>query len=188
MKLARDIASRSRVTRTLLTITAATVALVLGTAGVAQAGGVWQLTDTFDSDPASRWSIGFVGAGSGNFSTSGGNTWGWVTKTDSDGWSEIGRTVHLTPAQLHQAECTASVSLRASVDGSTSAVNVEVIDPTSWTYVALRPVKVTGSDFQAFAIGPWTPGPVDVYFRLALLGSGSYRYLGVDDVVVQCVY
>lgn len=179
--------SRSRVTRTLLTITAATVALIMGTASAAQAS-MWQLLDTFDSNPASRWSIGFVGAGTGDFSTSGGNTWGWVTKTDSEGWSDIGRDVHLTPAQLHQSQCAATIALRASVDGSTSAVNIEVIDPPSWTYIALRPVKVTGDNFQTFTIGPWTPGAVDVYFRLSLLASGSYRYLGVDDLVVQCTY
>ncbi len=191
MRRVLDVARRTlpvaRVRRAALTIVAVTAAIVVGAAGTAHAN-LWQLTDTFDSDPGSRWSTETYGSGSAGIVTSGGNTFGYLVKNDAEGFSSIGRTVHLTPAQFHPAQCAAAISLRASVDGSTSTVNVEVINPTSWTYIALQQVRVTGSNFQNFNVGPWTPGPVDVYFRVSLLNAGSYRYLGVDDLVVQCAY
>lgn len=172
----------TRLRRAALTIAAVTTAVVIGAAGTAHAN-MWQLTDNFDSNPAATWKIG----GEGGFNTSP-TTSAWLRKSDNSGWAEVGRTVHLTPAQFHRAECAASISLRASADGSTSTVNIEVIDPSSWTYIALNKVSVTGSNFQQFNVGPWTPGPVDVYFRVSLLAAGSYRYLGVDSLVVSCAY
>ena len=166
----------------------AVVIALLG-AGPATAGG-WALSDGFDN--AAPW----------QFAASGGQTTGRILGTGSPSspgpsaaltttgpnWSSVGRAVRLTPAQYHQTQCTAQVELRASSTGSTSVVNIEVIDPTTWTYVALNQVHVTGSNWQSFTVGPWRPGPVNVFFRVSLLGANAYRYAGVDHLVIYCTY
>lgn len=179
--------SMSRLKRRLMTVVGVVTAGIMLVGSPAHAS-VWQLNDDLNANPAATWSTWVNGAGTAGFTTSGANTFGHVTKTDTAGWTEIGRNVRITPRQLHSTSCGARIDLRASVDGSTSTANIEVIDPTTWNYVALRQVRVTGSNWQSFAVGPWRDGPVNVRFRVSLLGAGSYRYLGVDNLVMQCSY
>lgn len=160
-------------------------------------GCYWSMKDDLNSSPQSRWSYWINGSGSGGFTTwingigpsgfgtPGTNTWGWATKNDTNGWSEIGRDV-TTNAMGSGPHCEGSVWLKASALTGPSTVNIEVINPTDWTYLSLRQVSVSGNHFQRFDIGPWYPNPKTVRFRVSLLGSGSYRYLGVDDLAITC--
>lgn len=187
--------TRRHLVRGALAATAAGTALVLGT-GTAQAG-IWGEHDTFNDSPAYRWSPDGVGKRTASFPTSGnspvsGGSYGLLTTT-GPGWSSLGRKVHLSPAQYHASTCGASVSVRGSAVIPTTAeqLNIEVIDPVTWRYIALSHATVTGSGWVTASVGPWTPGPVDVFFRVSLAGASGAtesRYAGLDDLVVTCTY
>jgi hypothetical protein len=98
----------------------------------------------------------------------------------------VARTVHLTPAVNHRASCAAQVWLQ---EAPGTRVNVEVIDPANWTYLAVRQATLpAGYPWKAYGSGTWTPGPVDVIVRISLLSDGDYERVKVDDLTVQCSY
>jgi hypothetical protein len=170
-----------------LVASAATV-LVLG-ATPAHASGVWQNQDGFESSPASTWNFDGEGNGSGDFdidagtARTGGND-AWLTA--QTGWKSVGRTIHLTPAQFHAAQCAATIYVQPS---GANLVGFEVINPTSWTYIASEQANLNGGSYTAVDVGPWTPGPIDVYIRLVLVANnGGFAAARVDDLTVRCTY
>lgn len=72
-------------------------------------------------------------------------------------------------------------------DIGTAPVNIEVINPSTWTYVALRTVSVSGS-WKNHTIGPWSNTPVEVFLCFAVTSTGDVEHANVDDVVVTCAY
>lgn len=165
-------------------VTAATAAIV-GVATPAYAG-VWSNQDGFENSPASTWWI--EGAGDfGGFDglPHTGNRYATIY-TDDGGWSAVGRMVRLTPALSHRSSCGAQVWLQEKPG---VRVNIEIIDPSDWTYIALRQVTMpAGYPWTAYSVGPWTPGPVDVVFRVSVLSDGGYARMKVDDLTVTCSY
>jgi hypothetical protein len=171
-----------------LVVLAAGSAVLAGPVGPAVAAPGYSVTDDLNTNPAQRWTMWNNQTGSHGFFTVGANTWGWVTKTDSTGWSEIGRDVQFPEWARNTHYCRAYIDLRASVDGSTSVANIEVIDQATWRYVSLSKVSVTGSTWHNYSTA-WAPSPtmpLNLRFRVSLLGSGSYRYLGVDNLTIGC--
>ena len=64
-------------------------------------------------------------------------------------------------------------------------LNIEVINPTDWTYISLSTVTLTaGSAWQKISVPLWTPSTLDVYFRVSNLSwQGGEK---IDDLNVTC--
>ena len=59
-------------------------------------------------------------------------------------------------------QCAAGIYVEAL---GAARINFEVIDPTTWTYIALNSVTVSSGGYQPIAVGPFYPPPYDVYVR-----------------------
>ncbi|WP_133305986.1 hypothetical protein [Microbispora triticiradicis] len=172
-------------------------AAILVPTGPASAG-IWQLTDGFEpsTNPASRWTFTANGGCSGPVFGSASNTprtgsgmaaMSAFTKGD---WCALGRTINLTPVSAHPgARCTAGVY--TDLWGEWAQFNLEVIDPDTWTYIALKSITqdwVHGWELQTVS---WTAQRSDVVLRFAVVQREPYWHaaeIDLDDVVVQCAY
>lgn len=79
----------------------------------------------------------------------------------------MGRSVTLRNNSTRK-DCAAGIYLQGFAGAK---VNVEVINPSTWTYVALNSITIGGSGYGQYTVGPWTGGPNLVHFRVSLLGS-----------------
>ena len=167
---------------------AITCALVLGLAGPAQAS-VWQFSDGFEGNPSATWILYRVGTGGGGYDINAGTARtpynnAWLSMQGS-GWSSVGRTVHLTPATVHPATCAARIY---ALPLGTARLNFEVIKPSTWTYISLKTVTLTGSTYQAVTTNSWNALDIDVFVRVSLIYTGSFSAVRLDDLIVQCSY
>ncbi len=175
-----------------LSILAATVltgGLVSTMAAPSNASGYWAVQDNFETNASSVWNFSSSGNGFGDFggydgTAHSGTVYATIYRFTA-GWSAVGRTVHLTPMQLHTATCQAQIYLQ---DWAGTQVNFEVINPSTWTYVALKPITIANSNWNAYQVGPWTGGPTDVYVRVAVGSTGGFARVKVDDLTVACTY
>jgi len=163
-------------------------ALVIGLQGPAQAG-VWQITDGFEGNPAAVWSFARVGTGGGGFDINAGTARtpyndAWLT-IQSNGWSSVGRSVHITPVQFHQTTCAARIYV---LPLGVAKVNFEIIQPSSWRYISLKTVTLSGSSYQAVITNSWNAVDIDVFVRVSLIYNGGFSAARVDDLLVQCSY
>jgi hypothetical protein len=176
--------------RGLATVVALAVALVL--IGPAPAQASWTLTDNLESASApSTWVFSGVGAGGGgleyNTTAHSGTNLAWLESFDESSWMSGGRSVHLGVAA---GSCSASVFIRPL---GRTRVNVEVIDPATWTYIALKSVTIGVSNggyqpYQQIFVASWTVSKLDVFFRVSLLGSsGDWGWdANFDDLSIIC--
>lgn len=67
-------------------------------------------------------------------------------------------------------------------------VNFEIINPSTWNYLSLKTVTLTGSGYTLATVPSWRGGPNTVYVRVSLLGGGAFSSIRVDDLVLQCTY
>jgi hypothetical protein len=176
--------------RRFLTIAGVAGALLVGAATPAFAS-VWTLSDGFESNPAATWwfeaSDQFGHGDFGGFDgiPHTGSKYATIYRFDA-GWASVARNVHLTPAQSHRASCGAQVWLQ---EAPGTRVNIEVINPSTWTYVAVNSVTLPSDNaWHAYGSGSWTPGPVDVVFRVSVISTGGFARVKVDDLTVQCSY
>ncbi|WP_066362862.1 hypothetical protein [Herbidospora mongoliensis] len=188
---------RSRLSRALVAVTVA-LTVTLAPAGPASAG-IWQLTDGFEpaTNPASRWTPTAVGTCWGPYYTGGigpartGTGFAhWRVLYQPD-WCSIGRTIRLSPVVGRTGvRCTAGIWAR--LRGGDPQLNVEVIDPDTWTYIALKTVPYPGwvAGWTLHTV-TWTAQRPDVVLRFALLAKGNGPYpaeIELDDAIVQCTY
>ncbi|MBO3752646.1 hypothetical protein J5X84_41905 [Streptosporangiaceae bacterium NEAU-GS5] len=187
----------ARLSRAFIAATVA-AAVVLAPAGPASAG-IWQLTDGFEpaSNPASRWTPTVVGTCWGPYYTSstrparsgtGFAHWRVLYRPD---WCSIGRTIQLTPV-ISRPGISCSAGIWAKLRGGDPQLNVEVIDPDTWTYLALKSVPYPGStDSWTLHTVTWTAQRPNVVLRFTLgaMGPGPYpAEIELDDAIVQCTY
>src|SRR5262245_18859776 len=175
----------------LASITAAlavSCALVIGSAGPANAS-LWQVSDGFEGNPAATWTFFKVGTGGGGFDINAGtartpynNAW---LSVQSSGWSSVGRNVHLTPVPFHQASCAARINV---LPLGTATVNFEIIKPSTWTYISLKTVTLSGGTYQAVTTSAWNAVDADVFLRVSLIYTNGFSAVRLDDMVVQCAY
>ena len=178
--------------RAVLGVLAMATAIVVATAGTAHASG-WGTSDGFEYDPGATWSLYHVGVGGGGFEynigsahNGLGNAWLDVTT----GWSSLAMTQRVTPGLAHQATCGVSVAIQP---WGSATVNIEIVDPATWTYIALNTVTLTGYTYVGTGVGPFKLGPTspsqpDVVVRFSLLGNGSYQWIRIDDYSMSCSY
>jgi hypothetical protein len=172
-----------------LAIAAVTVtALTLGLSASPALADLWQHSDGFEGNPAAVWTLAHAGTGDGWFEIGAGTARtgsnnAFITATTD--WSSVGKQVRLTPRTVHQTTCGAGFQVNPI---GIAMVNVEVINPVDWTYIALRTVRLTGSGYRLVATPTWANGPVDVFVRISVLAGRGFGPVRVDDMVVQCAF
>jgi len=146
------------------------------------------LTETFEGSSANTWT--FNGAASCDFCGSvlsdstvahAGTksafieTFGFLSS-----YFSVGKGVHLVFGA--NRSCIARLYLK-----HVGAANIEVINPTSWTYVALKSLPGTATSYQ-FQFLSWIGGPSDVYFRVSTVSDSVQPdpWAYVDDITIEC--
>jgi hypothetical protein len=181
--------------RRIAAVVGMSLALVVATGAPAYAGNA-TLTDDFEAaDANSVWAEAQfhccdVGDHPPGYSHSASHS-GYLGPTWSlQSWTGLGRSVHLptmvgTPGSN---KCKASIWVYAPWNAT--SVNVEVINPTDWTYISVKTVALArDSGWQQIAVPIWTAYTLDVYFRVSNIGgSGSGNDVFIDDLHVICVW
>jgi hypothetical protein len=154
------------------------------------AGGQW--SDGFESNPSATWSFSGEGDSSGRFATAAphsGSTYASISEW-YPGWSSVGRSVRITPATVHTPKC--GLSAWMATTAYRPRVNVEVIDPATWTYIALYQVTLSGQGYKNYAVGSWRATKADVFLRFSVLANDpnapAFANAQIDDVVISCSY
>jgi hypothetical protein len=161
--------------------------LFLAATGTAAHAKGWGLQDGFEDNPEATWTIQTYGSSFGSFENNAGtahsgNNYVWLSAgTD---FAAVGRPVHIP--DLASPSCSASVYLETVYAGQ---VNVEIINPATWTYMASNQVTLSPGGYQQIFVGTFYPDPSDVYVRVSVLGTGTGNWSGVrvDDLQVSCV-
>lgn len=74
-------------------------------------------------------------------------------------------------------------------DQGTPKVNLEVIDPATWTYRTLSTVYVNQPGWIYHQSAIWKPVYTDVVVRISLLKApGKFHAIRLDGVHVWCTY
>jgi hypothetical protein len=174
------------------------VVLVLAAVGIGTVAGpahattrvVWwtNTVDDFESNPASVWNFDGAGTDVGFFSTGAayahsGTGSAWLFQFDP-GFSSVGRPVYINTALVYPSGCLATFYLRSE---TSTVVNVEIIEPHTWTYIALNQVT-TSPTWTPYTVGPWGVHQLDVFVRVSALQSapGGVNIVSVDDLTVAC--
>jgi hypothetical protein len=168
--------------RRTLTAFALVVACVVSTAGPARADifdNISVMTDHFNDDPGLRWTITSTGNGAGGFQAG----VGFIYHNMTTGWTDISRNVTLSPID-NSHTCRAYVDLYANGNGGQVVVNIEVINPENWTYLAKGSGGVSARPIQHFT-PKWSNGPRTVVFRVSLFGHGD-QTLWIDNMFISC--
>ena len=179
----------------------ATAPLLILTAGRAHASTQWTFTDTVETT-AALWSFdGTPGDSGGRLvddatKADTGSHFFRIDATGAGAFSSVGR-----PVRLPAGATTCRMAMR--VDPHTWAsspsepdwflrLNLEVINPADWTYVALTPITMYPSDYVWItrSTGIWRPAVRDVFVRVSVLGETSggrfVMNLNVDTLKVYC--
>lgn len=168
--------------RALAVLLGLTTALLVGTAAPASAA-IITVQDGFEGAQAANWSFTHVGDGTGGISTLQARTGaqdGFISMR-STGFSSVGRRVFLPPT----TSCTAGIWVNPVL--ANQQINFEIIEPNSFTYVALQTVVLSGSAPYTFISTSWNHGPTDVLVRVSLIGvNGTTLAAWVDDLGILC--
>lgn len=163
--------------------------LMMGMGAARMQATPWVLNDNLETNLTSTWQLGHAGSGGGQFETAGfysrsGSNDAYVYVTT--GFSSVGRTVILAPYFSGRTLYTiASIYLRPY--GTNVKVNFEVIDPATWTYIALKTVTLANvHSYQLVTTDMFIPYRSDVYVRVSVLeNSAGTVGVDVDDLMVQ---
>jgi hypothetical protein len=171
-------------------VLAVSTALVVVAAGPAAAITTWTFRDSFEN---STWTTDGVGG------------WGYVGYSSTahsgtqeafvdawNGWGSVGRPVRIGVPAGGFSGCVMALWVRPLEP--VTRLNVEVINPSTWNYVALRTVTLTAPapgvfrPYQYVYLGEsWTVSVRDVFFRVSAVShSGGDSTADVDDVEIRC--
>jgi hypothetical protein len=100
-------------------------------------------------------------------------------------WSSIYEYVHLTPAENGARP---SCVFSAWTNSGMQTFNIEVIDPTTWAYIAVgNRAASTEWQWEQMATPTFRPASPDVVIRVSLISLHFYGVLAfVDDFNVTC--
>lgn len=99
------------------------------------------------------------------------------------GFSSVGRNVNLLSTA---STCTASAFI-APRFAATKQINFEVIDPSNFSYIALKTINTNGAGPYQFHTVTWPKGRNNVLLRFSLIGeANTTNRARVDDVAVTC--
>ncbi|GAA1835601.1 hypothetical protein GCM10009682_62180 [Luedemannella flava] len=190
----RILGSLTRRTRSLVTVGLVSLGLVVATTTPAHAAS-WYFFDNFETNASSNWVKDGTGTYSGIVTPTGGVNYskgGYVAARFYNSFGSLGRSVYIAPRAGHPAiSCKATFSVRRdALYGSLPKVNLEVIDPVTWDYVAFSSTYVINTEFAAFSTSTWYGGPANVFIRVSVLGQNTTVSQAVyfDNAYVTCSY
>jgi hypothetical protein len=151
------------------------------------------VTDSFE-DPAT-WAGSFAAPGDARtiFNPLGARTgqyYGYLNEDAGAGtWASLER---LVPGGGADWTCSATIWFMPGGANSRDhiKINIEVIDPATFTYVALNPVDLGVPHllpFQRFTVGAWRSNLPQLLFRVSLLGDDRTMYSYLEDLTVTCI-
>ena len=151
------------------------------------------VTDSFE-DPAT-WAGNFAAPGDARtiFNPIGARTgqrYGYLNEAAGPGtWASLER---LVPGGGVGWICSATIwYLPGGLDSTLhNKINIEVIDPATFTYVALNSVDLAVPHllpFQKFTVGAWQSNLPQLLFRVSLLGGDRTMYGYLEDLTVTCI-
>jgi hypothetical protein len=157
------------ITVRLLPVVVAAAALSVLPASGSSATTIFSTTNTFEGINSPPVSFERVGSGSGamvlNDPANAETFRGYAVITTTPGnWSAVRADILLLPG----APC--SLSVYVNPFGASATVNVEVIDPDTWTYTALKTVTLSGTIYQKVSLSfrPSASAREDQVFRVSV--------------------
>ena len=134
--------------------------------------GTW----TFDGSPGCDF-CGYIDSDS--ISAHSGTRSAFIEAYIFDDFYSVGKSVHLTWGL--SGICTARLYI-----SHIGVANIEVIDPSDWTYLALNSLQGS-SGYQLQSVS-WRGGPSNVYFRVSTVPSSDQQdpWANIDDITIDC--
>jgi hypothetical protein len=163
----------------------------------------WSFSDGFERTAGSPqpWYIDGGGSYQGVFHFSASNAHSgsqyarlWAS-SNGGSWASVARNVRVPySTSSYDVGCSVGFYVRpyAVLSTLTSVpVNIEVIDPATWTYLAFKTHTVSASSssqpsYKWLTSSSWSSRQPDVVVRVAVGGSTLYHF--VDDMKVSCTY
>jgi hypothetical protein len=179
---------RAVVLRAIATVTLSSLAVA---AAAVPAAAAVSLSDDFEH-PSSSWTFERSGLGGGHLSTAPGfahSGTGFASVAAQTGFSSIRRD--LIPGSTIRS-CTVSVWLDPAGlpdDGSAARINIEAINPATWTYWTLTAVSYRTNGYRHVTSGAFRPTPATAFvFRVSVIApaQGAGVLVDVDDFSVTC--
>jgi hypothetical protein len=102
-------------------------------------------------------------------------------------WGSVGKYVHVLPIDSgHVPSCQFS----AWAFASNYTFNIEVIDPTTWTYIAVATITHGSTwQYQKLETAAFKPRVADVVLRVSILGTEDFLITAnIDDFSLVCNY
>jgi hypothetical protein len=178
----------------------ATFTTLIATPNSALAARLVQLTDGFEP-PNSQWSFDGEGSSStatliNNSSVARSGAWAAILWTRGNAWRSVGRQVTISGwTSANKGQCSTAFWVKSNSDYYV-ALNIEIINPVNWTYVALAYDTVpNGWGWRQVTVSNWVPPRGNVFVRLSAGGavdrSSTYKQemiAYVDDMVTSCVF
>jgi len=182
--------------------------LIVSTAKVQPAQAVVKagFSDDFENNAQARWTceVYFSNSGCVVFNIGGthsGQFVGaiWVHGATSN-WTGIGRTVTLTPpaGTTTATSCQAKIWVANSSQHNSGGLitgkgQLEIINPSSWTYITTAPFTFTATNtaWNFIYTSFFTPPSGSIYLRVVDYGNGistDETYFSVDDMSVSCAF
>jgi hypothetical protein len=182
----RSRAPRRGVRGTLAALALAVVGLLM--LGAPPASAALTIFDSFEPLPAPQnWSFSHTGLGTGGFSNlevRTGTRDAFISMRDN-GFSSVSRHVFLS----HPQNCSASIWVNPGPIGSPfQLVNFEIIEPSTFTYIALKSATLSSSAPYTKFSTSWVNSPTHFLVRVSIIGNGPGTTVAawVDDLSLVC--
>src|SRR4051794_28271150 len=167
-------------------------ALSVGATSAASATNV--LEDGFETATAAQWTVSGSGAGNsgGLYMDCGAahsGCGGAMIQQLGPGWNSVGRSVYVLRQIGHRCQL-AGYAQRRLYGGQELRVNVEVIDPATWTYLGLATYSLLGPGsgrWERISVIFYPTKPYE-HIRFSVLGDAASHenMVNLDDVSVVC--
>jgi hypothetical protein len=151
------------------------------------------VSDDFESGHAAWWFDG-QGVRGGVWTQRGPRHVAELWFRDESSWSSVARLITVPGFSWYapdycQTQFHVMPKLQAA-DGSTwyprVTITVEVIDPESWSYIAVRTINLpTLNAFYPVSTLEWQPWTPEAVVRVSISGAGAWQVF-VDDMTTSC--
>lgn len=156
---------------------------------------VWTFQDGFDTSLPGQsiytwWVVGRAGGGvqvPRLPAKSGSRT--MYMFADTGGWVSVRETVNLTPYFSGRILHTAAAVYARPIRGLNAKVSIEVIDPSNWSYIALKTITLKNNfTWQPVITDEFIPRRKDIIVRVSVGSDAGVVEVDLDDVTVQAQY
>ncbi|HEY1017294.1 MAG TPA: hypothetical protein VGE07_31560 [Herpetosiphonaceae bacterium] len=151
--------------------------------------GEWTLIDSFET--TSTWTFDGSSPAAGTFMIGVARTGTKNARLEitANTWKSVGRTVRITPAADQwtwpsDSKCRADFYFRSWTGNLTA--RIEVIDPATWTYLALSDTTVSQAGYTQVFGQSWNYRAKPNVFVRATIHGPNAETAYVDDLTVTC--